>query len=296
MKKLCSRKSKRLCIATVLANISICKKFYLLKLKFTGQSAKTFAKTVPGQFAEFRIDTFASPDVASIPKQLFDNSLRNIILRRPFSFANVSIKPDSVQLDIVYCVLGPATLRMTTIKEGDQISIIGPLGNGFSIQPQKRVALLVAGGMGAPPIRHLAEYIKENHSAIEVISFTGAKTATDLLFKSGSDINSFITTDDGSEGSAGFVTDSLLQWFDDKKRGVDDKTVIYACGPEPMLAKVAEIAESRRIDCQVSLERRMACGIGVCQSCAVLCKAGDEKVYKLCCKDGPVFDSREIVW
>ncbi len=295
MKQSCTEKTEGLCTAQVCANTPISENIYLLKLKLTGQSAKTFAKTMPGQFAELRIDTFALPAAASVPKHLLDNSLRNVILRRPFSFDNVSIKPDSVQLNIMYYVLGPATLRMTTIKKGDQISIIGPLGNGFSIPPQKTATLLVAGGMGAPPIHHLASYIKENHSAVEVITFTGAKTAADLPYKPDSGKNSFITTDDGSQGSPGFVTDSLLQWLENNNPA-SNETVIYACGPEPMLAKVAQIAEICRIDSQVSLERRMACGIGLCQSCAVLCKAGNKNIYKLCCKDGPVFNSSEIVW
>lgn len=295
MAKGCSINKKEVCTAEVLANTSISDKFYLLKLKLTAGSAKVFAEAIPGQFVELCADNLAPPP--EIPEHLLDKSQRNIILRRPFSFSDIHLKSDSVQLDIMYCVLGPATLRMTTLKQGDSASIIGPLGNGFSIQPCKKTALLVAGGMGAPPTHHLAKYIKQYHSDTKVIVFSGAKTADDLPYKSDSDTDSFISTDDGSEGLAGLVTDCLSQWLNDNNP-VTDETTIYACGPEPMLAEIAKIADRYQIDCQVSLERMMACGIGLCQSCAVKYKVdgSDEGVYKLCCKDGPVFSSREVEW
>jgi dihydroorotate dehydrogenase electron transfer subunit len=111
-------------------------------------------------------------------------------------------------------------------------------------------------------------------------------------------IPSIVATDDGSKGFHGLVTDRLAQWLDENSSQRQEETMIYACGPEPMLARVAKIAEQREIDCQVSMERRMACGIGLCQSCAVECRVPDstETVYRLCCKDGPVFDARDVVW
>lgn len=298
MEKACSDKTSRLCTATVLANTSLNGSFYLLKLKLAGADAKTFANTVPGQFIELSVANLSIPAETDIPEQLIDKSRRNIILRRPFSFADVLIRPDFVQLDIMYAVLGPATLRMTTIRPGEQISIIGPLGNGFSIPPRKTTALLIAGGIGAVPIHHLAKYIKEHHGNIKTVTFTGAKTADDLPFRPVSDdTNSFIATDDGSEGYNGFVTNCLAQWLSNNRPAADE-TIIYACGPEVMLAEAAKIADKMQINCQVSLERMMACGIGLCQSCAVKCRAegSNEEIYKLCCKDGPVFDSCEVIW
>ena len=297
MAKGCLTDKKGVCTAIVSSNTSISRKFYLLKLKIIDQTPKIFAKAIPGQFIELCVDDLATPPLTEIPEHLLDKSQRNIILRRPFSFSDIHIKSDSVQLDIMYCVLGPATLQMTTLKQGDQVSIIGPLGNGFSIQPQKRTALLIAGGMGAPPIRHLMKCIEQCHSNTKVVLFSGAKTADDLPYKPDSDADSHIATDDGSQGFAGFVTDRLAQWLNDNSPSISE-TVIYACGPEPMLAETAKIAYKHQIDCQVSLERMMACGIGLCQSCAVKCKTdgSDEGAYKLCCKDGPVFDSREVEW
>jgi dihydroorotate dehydrogenase electron transfer subunit len=110
-------------------------------------------------------------------------------------------------------------------------------------------------------------------------------------------IESIIATDDGSAGFHGLVTDCFLLWL--KENRVEAKNaIIYSCGPEPMLAKVARIARERGIDCQVSMERRMACGIGVCQSCAVECRfeGSNETVYKMCCEDGPVFDAKQVVF
>lgn len=106
-----------------------------------------------------------------------------------------------------------------------------------------------------------------------------------------------LATDDGSMGTKGFVTDILCDWLD-RTDLLPENMVIYSCGPEGLLARLAQIAEEKHIDCQLSMERSMACGIGLCQSCAVECKTDkpDETIYKMCCKDGPVFDSKEIVF
>ena len=110
-------------------------------------------------------------------------------------------------------------------------------------------------------------------------------------------VESHIATDDGSAGFHGYVTDCVEKWIKQHKPDPSD-VMIYSCGPEPMLAKISQIAHKHKIDCQLSMERRMACGIGLCQSCAVECKLADsnETVYKMCCKDGPVFDGKEVVF
>jgi len=301
-------------LASVSANRRIGARFYRLKLSFQGQASESFAKTQPGQFAQLDLSKAALPAIDAIPQDLIDCSQRKILLRRPFSFAEINTENGQTSIDILYCVLGPATLRMTTLKQGDSISVIGPLGNGFSIPESKKTALLIAGGMGAGPLLHLAQFLSTNHPDIETIAFTGAKTAEDLPFEKPLDkisqtldfslaefaklgINSFISTDDGSAGSKGFVTECFSSWLEEKRLSTND-TIIYACGPEPMLAKIAEISQQKNIDCQVSMERMMACGIGLCQSCAVECKKenSNETVYKLCCKDGPVFNTKEVIF
>ncbi len=291
------------------------KRFYRLRLEFSGNGASAFADFQPGQFAELDLSGTALPSVKTIPEDLLDTAGRKILLRRPFSLTDVTPNRDKTFAELLYCVVGPATLRMTTLSAGDSVSVIGPLGNGFSIPDGKRNALLVAGGMGVPPLLHLAKVLTADSTRIEVIAFAGAKTAMELPFEGRLDeisqqlgfsipefarygIESLVATDDGSTGYHGFVTDCLTEWFDRASDLAAKDTVIYSCGPEAMLARVAEIAKNKNIDCQVSLERRMACGIGLCQSCAVECRVNgsNETIYKMCCKDGPVFDTKEVIF
>jgi len=302
--------------AIVSSNKHIGHRFYKLRLEFSVAGARAFADFSPGQFAELDLSSAALPPAESIPENLLDAAERNILLRRPFSFTDVTADKDKTFVDLLYCVVGPATLRMTTLSAGDSVSVIGPLGNGFSIPDGKRTVLLIAGGMGIPPLLHLAKHLTSNFRAtrINVIAFAGAKTAKDLPFEGQLDeisqqlgfsipefakygIESMVATDDGSAGYHGFVTDCLAEWLDQSRLDINS-TIIYSCGPELMLARMAEIAKDKNIDCQLSLERRMACGIGLCQSCAVQCRlnGSNETVYKMCCKDGPVFDSREVVF
>ena len=309
-----SSPDKRQFSAAVRANRQIGQRFYRLVLEFSGAAAMAFAKFRPGQFAEFDLCSTALPPAEKILEDLADACQRNILLRRPFSFANVNTDKGKTTTELLYRVVGPATMRMTTLAAGDSINVIGPLGNGYYIPKDKKRALLVAGGMGAPPIQYLAKVLTSDFPGIEVIAFAGAKTAKELPFEERLDeisqqlgfalpefakygVKSQVSTDDGSVGIEGMVTDCLTQWIE-QSNPARDSTIIYACGPEPMLAKIAEIAKEKQIDCQLSMERRMACGIGICQSCAIECKVEDsnETIYKLCCEDGPVFDGKEVVF
>jgi dihydroorotate dehydrogenase electron transfer subunit len=209
---------------------------------------------------------------------------------------------------------------MTTLTKGNSISVIGPLGNGFSVPAGKKRAFLVAGGMGSPPLEHLAQMLTAEHHAVDAIAFAGANSLDVMPFEKPLDnisrelgfwlgefarysIQSFVATDDGSAGFKGRVSDCLVDWIS-QNNITPPETIIYACGPRPMLAKIAQVARDKHIDCQISMEEMMACGIGLCQSCAVKCKAaaGDkapspgQTINKLCCKDGPVFDSKDLVF
>lgn len=311
--------------ATVLFNKPLRKSFHRLGLQFTGAGAGAFARTRPGQFAQFDISTVALPPPEMIPEELKDIASKQILLRRPFSFARVAKEKTGTTVEVVYCVLGPATLRLTTLAKGQSISVIGPLGQGFQIPQGKKKAILVAGGMGSPPLEHLAQTLTAESPGIDAIAFAGAKSKDDLPFEKTLDkisqelgfwlaefarysIGSFIATDDGSAGFTGTVTGFLLDWL--KQNNINPvETIIYACGPKAMLANIAAIAGQRKIDCFISMEEMMACGIGLCQSCAVKCVASagggipaggksqtGGETYKLCCKDGPVFDSKDIVF
>lgn len=309
-----SRK-KGLHTATVLSNVRAGECFWKMGLRFSGEAAQAFAQFRPGQFIQFDTSELAIPPVESIPPALLDGARRNVLLRRPFSFSDVTVDGDTITADLLYCIVGPASLRMTTLRKGDAASIVGPLGNGFTVPAEKRTALLVVGGMGLPPIRCLAKLLSTEHPDVETIAFIGARTVNALPleerpaeFEEGLSLSvptfadlgiaSMVATDDGSAGHRGRITEWVSQWLRENVDHSREEMIIYACGPERMLEAAAKVASENGIDCQVSMERRMACGIGLCQSCAIECKVegSDETVYKLCCKDGPVFDGREVVF
>jgi dihydroorotate dehydrogenase electron transfer subunit len=310
----CSSSAKGKFEAQVISNRRIGPGFHRLRLEFKQDGARAFANFEPGQFAQFDLSDTALPSPDAVPEELRDASNRKILLRRPFSFAEVTTDGDKTFAELLYCVVGPATVRMTTFSTGDRISVIGPLGRGYKIPAGKKTVLLIGGGMGTPPLQHLAQNLTANDNGINVVSLSGAKTAESLPFEGRLDeisqhlgfsvpefakygIESIVATDDGSVGYHGLVTDCLTEWLEKSDLPFDD-IMICACGPEPMLARVAQIAREKNIDCQVSMERRMACGIGLCQSCAVECKISDsnETIYKMCCQDGPVFDAKEVVF
>ncbi len=282
---------------------------YRLGLEFTDLGVQALASFRPGQFIELDVSCAAVPDHRDVPIKLRDKAHRHVLLRRPFSPCCVEAEAGRIRMDIIYCVVGPATLRMTTLLPGARVNLLGPLGNGFPSPKGKKTALLVAGGVGAPPIQHLATELCTPDTALQTVFFVGTQTITDPPFEAHTTgqsvvipelqkhgIETHIATDDGSAGHHGFVTECLEQWLANHPNQNPAGTVIYTCGPEPMLSRVSAIAESHDIDCYVSLERSMACGLGLCQSCAVevLPQESSETVYKMCCTHGPVFNAKNI--
>jgi dihydroorotate dehydrogenase electron transfer subunit len=311
-----SNRSKGAFWATVLSNQQIRGRYYRLILELEPSATETFGSVIPGQFAMLDLTQTPLPPLETIAAPLKDTARRQIILRRPFSFSDVSIRQGSdgrvVRLEIMYCVLGPSTVRMTSLAKGDKINLLGPLGNGFQLQPSKELAILIAGGMGAPPLVHLASVLKSRFTGMKVMVFAGAKSRDNLPFTIRTDgrtssileefqqlnVNDcYVATDDGSAGFKGYATSCLEEWLS-RNPWKAEKTILYACGPEIMLAAAARLAQKHHIDCQVSMERIMACGIGVCQSCAIEYKTGSEgqTEYRLCCQDGPVFDAKDVVF
>ncbi len=300
--------------AQVSFNRQIGPTFYRLGLEFSQEGAKAFANFQPGQFAQLDLSKTALPPPDAVPESLRDAAGRKILLRRPFSLAEVTTQGEATSAELLYCVVGPATVRMTTLSEGDTLSVIGPLGRGFQVPDGKKMVLLVGGGMGTPPLQHLAQVLTARGDGVEIIAFAGAKTAQGLPYEGRLDeisrglgfclpefakygVESLVATDDGSAGYHGLVTQRLCEWLEQSNLAPDE-IIMCACGPEAMLARTAEIAGQKNIDCQVSMERRMACGIGLCQSCAVECRVpgSNETIYKMCCEHGPVFDAREVVF
>lgn len=209
------------------------------------------------------------------------------LLPRPISICEVN--KEKKALRIVYRVVGKGTDEFSGLGEGDQIEIMGPLGNGFPLdrmeEGEGRKAFLIGGGIGIPPMVQLAKELKGEKQAI-----VGYR---DELFLTG-ELNTYaevyIATEDGSAGTKGNVLDAI------KENGLT-ADVIYACGPTPMLRALKSYAEENGIECWLSLEERMACGIGACLACVCQSKELDEhsQVHnKRICKDGPVFLSTEI--
>ena len=250
---------------TVRAVERISEKHVLIRLT----DEKPLPDMLPGQFVEVRVDGSATT-----------------FLRRPISINFVDHEQN--ELWLMVAMVGDGTRRLGELKAGDKLNCVLPLGNGFSWQSGKTAlnkALLVGGGVGVAPLLYLGAQMKAQ--GMEPTFLLGARTANDLLMMS--EFNKYgrvcVTTEDGSEGEKGFVTNhSLLQQerFD----------MIYTCGPTPMMKAVARYAKEKGIECEASLENLMACGLGACLCCVEKTTDGN-----LCvCKDGPVFNVKKLLW
>lgn len=210
------------------------------------------------------------------------------LLPRPISICEISKEKDALRL--VYRVTGEhtGTEQFSRMREGDTLSIIGPLGNGFPYEKAEgKKAFLIGGGIGVPPILELAKQMVCEKKQI-IVGYRDAQTFLREEFAENGEL--YISTEDGSVGTAGNVMDTIKE----QKLEAD---IIFACGPTPMLRAIKVYAEERGIPCYISLEERMACGIGACLGCACQSKEKDHhsNVHnKRICKDGPVFLSTEV--
>lgn len=222
----------------------------------------------PGQFVEVRVD--GSPTT---------------FLRRPISINNVDASRN--ELHLLVAAIGDGTRKLAQLKKGETLNVMLPLGNGFTM-PQDRTKkhLLVGGGVGVAPLLYLGNKIKETGG--EATFLLGARTAKDLLmideFRQAGRV--FVTTEDGSEGEKGFVTNhSILS-----KEKFD---MISTCGPKPMMMAVARYAKAADTECEVSLENKMACGLGACLCCV---EKTQDKGNVCICTEGPVINSKRLEW
>ena len=251
---------------TVSAIERISEKHVLIRLT----DKKPLPEMVPGQFVEVRVDGSATT-----------------FLRRPISINFVDDEQN--ELWLMVAMVGDGTRRLGELKVGDKLNCVLPLGNGFTIASHPLTfspsPLLVGGGVGVAPLLYLGAKMKAQ--GMKPTFLLGARTAGDLLMLD--EFKKFgrvcVTTEDGSEGEKGFVTNhSLLQQerFD----------MIYTCGPTPMMKAVARYAREKGIECEASLENLMACGLGACLCCVEKTTEGN-----LCvCKDGPVFNIKKLLW
>jgi len=247
----------------VVENVSLNSSYFLLKLTAQQQ----LPEMLPGQFVEVKVE--GSP---------------NTFLRRPISINN--FLPEKNELWLLIQKIGDGTRQLSTLKSGEILNLVFPLGNSFT-QPKSgsKSTLLVGGGVGTAPMLFWGKILKEK--GIVPNFLLGARSASDLLqLEEFSQYgNLYTTTEDGSHGEKGFVTHHSIL----KQQKFD---IIYTCGPKPMMMAVAQYAKSNGIECEVSLENTMACGFGVCLCCVENTVNGHVCV----CTEGPVFNINDLKW
>ncbi len=244
-------------ICEVVENRELCQNIFEIVVECSeiAQEAK------PGQFLHIKTNKGLDP-----------------LLRRPVSISRI-IK-DKGYIYLVYQVLGRGTKEMAALKPGEEIDIMGPIGNGFPVFPGKKCAV-VGGGMGVAPLLELA------YNLNDCDAYLGFRCSTFKLAEYKAACKElYIATEDGSTGSKGYVTEII--------KDIDKYEIVYTCGPKLMMKKVKELCESKSVQCFVSIEERMGCGIGACLVCACKIKEGDLWHYKKACTDGPVFEAGEV--
>ena len=208
-------------------------------------------------------------------------------LRRPISICEIN--KEKGELRIVFEIRGQGTDEIANIPAGGQIDLLGPLGNGFDGPTcESDSVLVIGGGIGVPPMLQTAKAFGKNATAIIGFRNASAVILEDDFKKNG--INTILCTDDGSKGVHGYVTTALEQQLKEQK-----PSLICACGPAVMLKTIVKLADEYGIRCQVSLEERMGCGVGACLVCACKSVKDGKEYYAHVCKDGPVFDSHEVI-
>lgn len=236
-------------ISKIQENKEVAKNIFSLYMEFTGD-------VKPGQF--FMIKTL-------------DNSF---LLPRPIS---VNKAADNF-VRFLYRTEGIGTTKISTMKKGDELQLLGPLGNGFDLEELQGKIAVVGGGIGIAPLLYLTECLGKRTEVY--LGFKDFVYNVDEFAKYSDKV--LIVTEDGNRGEKGYVTDYI---------DYNSYDAVVACGPEIMLNKIMQSCKENNVKCYVSLERRMACGIGVCLGCTIMTKYGNKRV----CKDGPVFLGEELV-
>ncbi|UCE04340.1 MAG: dihydroorotate dehydrogenase electron transfer subunit [bacterium] len=242
----------------------------IIRLRISTKELACFSH--PGQFVNIKVSNNFIP-----------------LLRRPFSIHRVDQKGE--WFEILFQLIGKGTELLANFEINNELDILGPLGNNFIIPQDCDHAVLIAGGLGIAPLLFLAQ--KLIIQDVPAILFYGNKSQEFFCCVQDFDelgIPYILATEDGSVGFKGKVTDLFLA-----KQGASrgSHSMIYACGPNPMLQKIKEIANQFNLPCQVSLETMMACGFGACFGCVVNSTSPSDP-YKYVCKDGPVFNTSEI--
>ena len=236
-------------------------KIYLLKI----HSPEIASVIQPGQFLNIRVSDDSYP-----------------LLRRPFSVCDV----EGEHIYIMFNILGEGTRILARKKTGDSLDILGPLGVGFNLIDDYETAVIVAGGLGAAPFPYLTRSIKNEK---KIMTFIGGKTKPDVITYGMQNYKT--SSDDGSTGFKGTVVDLLESQLEQLR---NEKIKVFGCGPSSMLKSLKNFCVENDFNCEVSTECAMACGFGICQGCPIESTSNPDK-YLLVCKDGPVFNIKDVV-
>jgi dihydroorotate dehydrogenase electron transfer subunit len=263
----------------ILANEQVAENHYVMTL---GDPAMA-EEVQPGQFFEVRLQGPSAP-----------------FLPRPFSLFDWHFDEDGRRagFKVLYKLMGVGTAALSKLKPGDTVAVTGPLGNTFSAPDAAKSIMIIAGGIGiAPFLSFIRRAIAAGVQASRFHLLYGARTASLIVEENpfvDLGVEMEVATDDGSRGVKGTVMDLLSRHC---SLLAPEDIRVYSSGPTPMLNVLAQFCVAQRIKCELSLEARMICGIGVCNSCAVAVKsdkAPDGWEYKLVCRDGPVFDAAAL--
>lgn len=243
---------------------------------------------------DYNVLKLKAPVVAGVARpgqfvHLLIPRLEGSILRRPFSI----YKAEGEYLYILYKKVGRGTEMLHQCRVGDILNVIGPLGNEFPLCDENEFPVCIAGGFGVAPLSFLAA-----HLPVKGKLFVGGATETDILCLEDFRAVEFdveVATVDGSLGFKGLVTEPFADWF--SVEGQDLNPVIYSCGPDAMLKAVGKFAVNNGVKCYLSLDKHMGCGIGACLACVQKVYDKDGTIIqKRVCKDGPIFEAKNIVW
>ncbi len=234
----------------------------------------------PGHFVHIQVNPYPFP-----------------LLRRAFSIYDTDGRET---LEVVFKVVGQGT-RMLSLKEaGDEMNLLGPLGNNFTPLQVDEVGIMLAGGLGIVPVYFYAQALAKINGRVPVFFLYGAKNKSELYCLADTDrlkARVFYSTDDGSHGFKGFLT-QLLDELIRRERLPADKIKLYACGPEPMLARLSDYALEKKMFCELSLEVGMPCGMGTCMGCVIKYRPDKNQdiIYKRVCCEGPIFRAGGVIF
>lgn len=266
------KKQKKIVSGKIISNQQVSADHFIIEI----ESPWLGSNSLPGQFVSLRLTENSTDPLLRIPMGLHDMW--------------------DTGISLLYKVIGKGTELLSSKKKDENIDVLGPLGNSFDLSgissENNSLTILVGGGHGVGPLHSVTKTIADRDAELWV--FTGAGTKRHVLCAGEMEDHGakvFVSTDDGTAGYKGLITDLLVKELKDKPEDVK-RARILGCGPAPMLAAVAQIAKKFDIPAQVSIDTYMACGIGACLGCAVMTVDG----YKMVCKDGPVFDAEKIDW